>query len=33
MDKNQNLTAEEIVNNYSEEELSRILFEYGEEHN
>ena len=31
MDKSQSLTAEEIVNNYSEEELSRILFEYGEE--
>lgn len=29
--KSQSLTAEEIVNNYSEEELSRILFEYGEE--
>ena len=31
MDKNQNLTAEYIVNNYKEEELARIIFEYGEE--
>ena len=31
MDKTQKLDAEEIVNTYSEEELSRIIFEYGEE--
>ena len=31
MDKTQNLTAEYVVNNYKEDELSRILFEYGEE--
>jgi len=31
MDKSQNLTAREIVNNYSDRELLRILFEYGEE--
>lgn len=31
MDKNQTLTAEYIVNNYSEEELARIIYEYGEE--
>ncbi len=31
MDKTQEKTAKTIVNNYSEEELIRILFEYGEE--
>ncbi len=31
MDKSQELTAEYIVNNYEEEELARIIFEYGEE--
>ena len=31
MDKTQDLTAEYIVNNYNEEELARIIFEYGEE--
>lgn len=31
MDKTQNLTAEDIVNNYKEEDLARIIYEYGEE--
>ena len=31
MDRTSKLTAEEIVNTYSEKELSKILFEYGEE--
>ena len=31
MDRDQSLTAYEIVNTWSEEELRRILFEYGEE--
>lgn len=31
MDERQSLTAEEIVNNYSEAELSRIIQRYGEE--
>ena len=31
MDKEQNLTAKDVVNNYSEEELANIIFEYGEE--
>lgn len=31
MDKDSKLTAEYIVNHYSEEELARILFEYSEE--
>ena len=31
MDKNQTLTAEYVVNNYTEEELARIIYEYGEE--
>lgn len=31
MDRSQVLTAESIVNEYSEKELARILFEYGEE--
>lgn len=33
MNKSQALDAEYVVNNYSEEELSRILFMYGEEKN
>ena len=31
MDQRQEKTAEDIVNGYSQEELARILFEYGEE--
>ncbi len=31
MDKEQSLTAKDVVNNYSEEELANIIFEYGEE--
>ena len=31
MDKNQSLTAEYVVNNYSEEKLADIIYEYGEE--
>lgn len=31
MDKTSNLTAKEVVNNYSESELARIISEYGEE--
>ena len=31
MDKTSKLTAEYVVNNYSEENLARIIFEYGEE--
>ena len=31
MDRTQNLTAKKVVNNYSEEELAKILWEYGEE--
>ena len=31
MDKSQKLTAKEVVNTYSEQELARIIFEYGEE--
>ena len=31
MDKNQELTAKDVVNNYTEEKLSRIIEEYGEE--
>lgn len=31
MDKNQDFTAQDIVNGYSESELTKILFEYGEE--
>lgn len=31
MDKTQDITAEYIVNNYKEEELARIIYEYGEE--
>ena len=31
MDRTSKLTAEEVINNYSEKELTRILYEYGEE--
>lgn len=31
MDQTQSLTAEEVVNDYKEEQLSSILYEYGEE--
>ena len=31
MDKSQTLTAEEVINTYKEEELAKIIFEYGEE--
>ena len=31
MDQNQDLTAKKVVNEYSEEDLSRIFFDYGEE--
>ena len=31
MDKSQELTAKYVVNNYSEEKLANIIFEYGEE--
>ena len=31
MDKSQSLTAEDVVNDYSEDEIERILDEYGEE--
>lgn len=31
MDKTQKLTAKEIINNYDEEELANIIYEYGEE--
>ena len=31
MDKTQRLTAKEVVNNYSEEHLANIIYEYGEE--
>ena len=31
MDKTQDLTAKKVVNTYSEEELARIIYEYGEE--
>ena len=31
MDKTQSLTAKEVVNTYSEENLANIIFEYGEE--
>ena len=31
MDQNQKLSAEDVVNNYSEEKLSEIFFKYGEE--
>ena len=31
MDQSQKLTAKDVVNNYSEEKLSDIIYEYGEE--
>lgn len=31
MDKNQELTAKEVVNNYKEEDLANIIYQYGEE--
>ena len=31
MDQSQELTAKEVVNTYSEENLSKIIYEYGEE--
>ena len=31
MDRSQKLTAKDVVNKYSEEELAKIIFEYGEE--
>ena len=31
MDKSSNLTAEYVINNYTEESLAKILYEYGEE--
>lgn len=31
MDKSQKLTAKDVLNKYSEEELAKIIFEYGEE--
>ena len=31
MDKSQSLTAKDVVNNYSEEELADIIYKYGEE--
>ncbi len=31
MDQTQTLTAKEVVNNYSEEKLTKIIFEYGED--
>lgn len=31
MDKSQELTAKQVVNTYSEEQLSKIIYEYGEE--
>ena len=31
MDKSQSLTAKEVVNTYSEEDLANIIYEYGEE--
>ena len=31
MDKSQKFTAKDVVNKYSEEDLARIIFEYGEE--
>lgn len=31
MDKSQNLTAKDILNNYEEEKLANIIYEYGEE--
>ena len=31
MDRNQELTAKEVVNKYSEEDLANLIYEYGEE--
>ena len=31
MDQNQKLTAKDVVNNYDENELAKIIYEYGEE--
>ena len=31
MDKSQTLTAEEVINTYKEEDLAKIIYEYGEE--
>ncbi len=31
MDQTQDLTAKDVVNNYDEERLANIIFEYGEE--
>ena len=31
MDKTQKLTAKEVINNYEEEKLANIIYEYGEE--
>ena len=31
MDRTQDLTAKEVINSYSQEELAKIIFEYGEE--
>ena len=31
MDKSQELTAKEVINNYPEEKLANIIYEYGEE--
>lgn len=31
MDKTQKLTAKDVVNNYTEQDLAKIIFEYGEE--
>ena len=31
MDKTQSLTAKQVINNYTEEELANIIYEYGEE--
>ena len=31
MDKNQKLTAEDVINTYSEEKLATIIYKYGEE--
>ena len=31
MDKTQELTARDVVNNYPEEKLANIIYEYGEE--
>ena len=31
MDKSQKLTAKEVVNNYEEEKLAKVIYEYGEE--